>query len=189
LKPTADALNHLLRQNSWAGERLRAFAGKTARLSVPPFSSDLLITPAGEFSAAPKQTPVDAEITLRPSAALRAAFDPASAQSAAEIRGDAELATAVGKVLRDLRWDAEADLSRVIGDIPAHEIVRGGARVKTEITRKASALTGMLSEFWLEEQPQIAKKRHLEQFFQATNTLRDDVARLEKRLEQLERKT
>ncbi|MDR2220755.1 MAG: hypothetical protein LBE24_09290 [Methylobacillus sp.] len=185
MKPTADVLNHLLRQNTWAGEQLRVFSGKTVRLSLLPFSSDLLITPTGEFSAALEQTPVDAEITLSPSAALRAAFNPETAHQAASVNGDTELAAAMGKVLRDLRWDAEADLSRVVGDIPAHEIAQAGSRAKQEVARKASALAGMLSEFWLEEQPQIAKKRHLEQFFQSINTLRDDVGRLEKRLDRL----
>jgi ubiquinone biosynthesis protein UbiJ len=43
----------------------------------------------------------------------------------------------------------------------------------------------MLTEYWQEEQPLIAKKRHVEKFIQEVDQLRDDVARLEKRLAKL----
>lgn len=189
MKPTADVLNHLLRQNSWAGEQLRPFAGKTVRISISPFSSTLRIEPSGEFSPALDQTPIDAEIALSPGTALRALFDPETAASSAVLNGDPELGAAVGKVLRKLRWDAEADLSRIVGDIPAHELSKAGAHVRQELGRQAFALAGMFSEYWLEEQPQIAKQRHLEQFAREVDALRDDAERLAKRLERLEKKS
>ena len=188
MKPTADALNHLLRQNSWASEQLRPYAGKTVRISIPPLSSTLRIEPWGEFSPAADQTGVDAEITLSPGAALRALFDPETAASSATLVGDTELGAAVGKVLRKLRWDAEADLSRIVGDIPAHEFSKAGAHVRQELGRQALALASMFSDYWLEEQPQIAKQRHLEQFAHDVDALRDDVERFAKRLERLEHK-
>jgi ubiquinone biosynthesis protein UbiJ len=188
LKLSADALNHLLRQNSWASEQLRPFAGKTVRISLPPFSTTLRIEPWGKFSSAAGQDNVDAEIVLSPGAALRALFDPETAASAATLEGDTELGAAVGKVLRKLRWDAEANLSRIVGDIPAHELAQAGEHVRQELGRQALSLAGMFSEYWLEEQPQIAKRRHLEQFAREVDALRDDVERLAKRLERLERK-
>lgn len=188
MRPTADALNHLLQQNHWAAGQLRPFAGKTLRIVIPPFSSALLIEPSGEFSPAPRQAPIDAEIALSPGGALRALFDPETVASSATLSGDTELATAAGKVLRGLRWDAEADLSRVVGDIPAHELSRAGTHMRQEFERRTLALTSMFSEYWLEEQPQIAKRRHLEQFSREVDILRDDVERLTKRLERLEKK-
>lgn len=185
MKLTADALNHLLRQNSWASEQLRPYAGKVVKLALPPFSTTLAIDRAGEF--APTDAQPDAEIGVTPGAALRMLFDPAAMQGLATLNGDAELAAAVGKVLRGLRWDAEEDLSRVVGDIPAHELSQAGARIRAEIGRQALSVGGMLSEFWLEEQPQLAKQRHLEQFAREVDTLRDDVERCAKRLEHLER--
>ena len=188
MKPTADALNHLLRQNNWASEQLRLYTGKTVRISIPPFSSTLRIEPWGEFSPAADQTNVDAEIALTPGAALRALLDPETAATSAKLEGDTELGAAVGKVLRKLRWDTEADLSRIVGDIPAHELAKAGTGVRQEFKRQALALAGMFSEYWLEEQPQIAKQRHLEQFAREVDALRDDVERFAKRLERLEQK-
>lgn len=187
MKPAAHVLNHLLRQNSWTGDQLRPFAGKTVRISIPPFSSTLRIEPSGEFSPARDQASIDAEVALSPGAALRALLDPETATASAVLNGDPELGAAVGKVLRKLQWDAEADLSRIVGDIPAHEISKAGAHVRQELGRQALALAGMLSEYWLEEQPQIAKQRHLEQFSREVDALRDDVERFAKRLERLEK--
>lgn len=186
MKPGADALNHLLRQNPWAPPWLRPHAGKTVRLSLPPLQSTLTINAGGEFEAAMRGAAVDAEIRLDPAAALRLLLQPESAGSVASLTGDMELATAVGKVLQGLRWDAEEDLSRIVGDIPAHELSRAGSAVAREAGRQARALAGMLAEYWLEEQPLVAKRRHLQQFADGVDALRDDVERLEKRLQRLE---
>jgi ubiquinone biosynthesis protein UbiJ len=103
------------------------------------------------------------------------------------LEGDAELAANVGKVLQQLEWEYEEDLSRVIGDIPAQQLVSLGKRAVTEGRRQAESLAGMLAEYWVEEQPLIAKKRHLEEFSTEVDTLRNDVDRLAKRLKKLER--
>ena len=46
----------------------------------------------------------------------------------------------------------------------------------------------MLSEFWQEERPILAKKRHVEQFNIEVDTLKSDVARSEKRFAKLNKK-
>lgn len=186
MKLSADALNHLLRQNSWAAPELRPYAGKVVRLHLSPVRITLAIDALGEFSSAPESAETDAEIGLTPSAALRLLMDPEAAPSLVTLTGDAELGAALGKVLRGLRWDAEEDLSRLVGDIPAHELSQAGARIRQELGRQVWSLAGMLSEYLLEEQPLLAKKRHLEQFSRDVDTLRDDTERLAKRIEQLE---
>lgn len=189
MKLTADALNHLLRQNTWAAEQLRPYAGKVVRLTLPPLQTTLAINGAGEFAAAAPDAPVDAEISLTPGAALRLLLQPDAAANLATLHGDTQLATAVGKVLHGLRWDAEEDLSRIVGDIPAHELSRAGARIKHELGRQAWSIAGMFAEYWLEERPLIAKKRHLEQFARDVDALRDDAERLAKRIERLEKQS
>jgi len=188
LRLTADALNHLLRQNTWAAEKLRMHAGKTIRIAVPPFTSTLTVDGNGEFLSAAAASPIDAEIQLSAGAALRMLLQNGAASHAAMLQGDMELATSVGKVLQGLRWDLEEDLSRVVGDIPAHQLTQTGSHIRQELGRKASSLAGMFAEYWLEEQPLIAKKRHLDQFSRDVDTLRDDAERVTKRLEALEQK-
>ena len=48
-------------------------------------------------------------------------------------------------------------------------------------------LAEMLSEYWQEEMPVIAKIRHVAQFNSEVDTLRADVARFEKKLRKLEK--
>ena len=46
---------------------------------------------------------------------------------AVKIEGDVQLAAEIGWLAENLRWDAEEDLSRLIGDAPAHTLA-GAAR-------------------------------------------------------------
>ena len=46
-----------------------------------------------------------------------------------KIEGDVQLAADVGWLAENLRWDAEEDLSRLIGDAPAHALAEGGRRL------------------------------------------------------------
>ena len=185
--PIVGALNHLLRQNPWAAEELRAYAGKTVQLSLPPVATELTLIDSGEFVPAPDHATIDATLALTPLAALRFLTSGHLDQADLELQGDAEFASAVGKVLRHLEWEYEEDLSRLIGDIPAHELVGLGKRVIGEGRRQFWSVAGMLAEYWQEEQPLIAKKRHLERFASEVDRLRDDTERLAKRLEKLEK--
>jgi ubiquinone biosynthesis protein UbiJ len=185
LKLAAGALNHLLRQNAWAAERLRAHAGRTIKLSLLPFEAMFTIADNGEFLPAAEGAVAEAGIILTPTAALRLLADQPP-EKLVKVEGDSELATEIGKVLRQIEWEYEEDLSRLVGDVPAHELVKLGKHAIAEGRRQAASLAGMFAEYWLEEQPLIAKRRHLEQFSREVDALRDDTERLVKRLEKLE---
>jgi ubiquinone biosynthesis protein UbiJ len=191
LIPIYAALNHLLRQNAWAATRLQPYAGKTVRFNLPLVSSTVTLVDGGEFVPAIENAIPNATITLTPMAALRRIagqpLQPLQPLQPDDYRmeGDAELATSVGNVLQQLEWEYEEDLSRVIGDIPAQQLVSFGKQAVHEGRRQIESLAGMFAEFWLEEQPLIAKKRHLEQFATEVDTLRNDVERLEKQLAKL----
>ncbi|GBG15573.1 ubiquinone biosynthesis protein UbiJ [Novimethylophilus kurashikiensis] len=186
MSPAVDALNHLLHQNAWAPEHLQPYAGKTLRLELAPFSTDITIVDSGLLVPAVENPVIDASIALSPTAAFRFALSREFDLSGARMEGDLDLATGVGRVLQQLEWEVEEDLSRLLGDIPAHQLVSTGKRVVGEGKRQLRAFGEMLADYWLEEQPLIAKQRHLEAFSQEVDTLRDDLARLAKRIEKLE---
>jgi len=186
LKLAANALNHLLRQNAWATERLRAYSGRTVKLSLLPFEALFTIAGNGEFVPAAADAVAEAGIILTPTAALRLLADQPP-EKLVKVEGDSELAAEIGKVLRQLEWEYEEDLSKLIGDIPAHELVSLGKRVVAEGQRQFWSVAGMLTEFWQEEDPLIAKKRHLDQFAREVDQLRDDAERLSKRVDRLEK--
>jgi ubiquinone biosynthesis protein UbiJ len=97
--------------------------------------------------------------------------------------GDADFASAIHHVARNLRWDVEEDLSRVFGDIAAHRMTEAGRTIRRWGEQAADNTARSFTEYWTEEQPLVAARRDLDEFGRAVDQLRDDAARLEKRLE------
>jgi ubiquinone biosynthesis accessory factor UbiJ len=188
LGPTAAAagfVNHLLRGAGWAREALRRFAGRTARFELDPFTLSLTITDAGEVTPAAVDAASAATVRLTPGLMLRIAARDDSAWREIALSGDGEFAACLHHVARNLRWDIEEDLSRVFGDVPAHRMVRTG-RALQDWGEQALENTGRsFAEYWTEEQPLIAAGRDLAEFNRSVSELRDDLARLEKRVEYL----
>jgi len=181
-----DILNHLLRQQPWARDQLCRFSGKNLRLTVPPITLDLSIDNNGEFIPREPNAPLEAMLSLPASAALQFALSGKLDASQININGDTDLAHGVGDILRNLSWDVEEDLSRVMGDVPANTLMSFGKKIFAEGQRKVESIAGMFTEFWQEEDPLIVKQSHLEAFTADVDKLRDDTERLAKRIEKLQ---
>lgn len=188
LKPLLTRLlNHLVNQNSWAKEQLQPFGGKTVKFNIPPLGANLTILEDGGLAMAGESAQPDASITVPPSVALRLLANDDAASTLATLEGDTELAATLAKVLRGMSWEYEDDLSRLIGDVPAHQLAEFGRKAGHEIRSQGINLMQMLVEYWQEEQPLLAKKRHVESFNRDVDTLREDSERLEKRSEHLQK--
>ena len=181
----AAAINHLLRSASWARDALRRHAGKTARFEVFPFAVGLTVLDSGEVAPAGADAAPAATVKIAPGLMLRLAARDESAWREIDISGDTDFASAIHHVTRNLRWDVEEDLSRAFGDVAAHRMAET-ARTLQRWGEQAVENTGRaFAEYWTEEQPLIAGARDLEEFGRAVYQLRDDVARLEKRISNL----
>ncbi len=182
-KPLATRfLQHLTNQNQWSKPYLTAFAGKVIQLNVAFVTTNLLILEDGSLAIAGETATPDAIIHVPPSLALGLLAKDEAAKMQIKIDGDAHLASEIGKVLQHMRWDIEEDLSHIVGDIPANKMSNLSKKAFFEIKKQSVNLTEMLAEYWQEEKPMLAKKRHVEQFNTEVDALRSDVARLEKRL-------
>ena len=185
--PFALAVNHVLDQSPWAKERLTRFAGRTAALSVFPLTHRLTVNEDGSVSAAPADAPAAASVALSPPAFARLMAGDASARQEAQVAGDTGFAEEIAYLAQHLRWDAEEDLSKVVGDVAAHRMGEA-ARGFTEWSRQAAQNLGEnLRDYWVQEQPVIAGRPAIEKFVADVDTLRDDVERLAKRIERLEK--
>jgi ubiquinone biosynthesis protein UbiJ len=101
------------------------------------------------------------------------------------VAGDERLAAAVMTLLRHLRWDAEEDLSKLLGDVAAHRLVglaRGLAAWQADAARR---LAGTLADYAVEEKRLLVSKADFETFASDVSRLRDAVERLEKRARRL----
>lgn len=179
------ALNHLLAQNSWAPPRLAKFAGKTARFDIAPFSFACTIMEDGLLRAADAGVTADALCALPPSLLPRLALSDETAHAAIETSGDSELLKEIFFLSRNLRWDAAEDLSRVTGDIVAERIVAAAHDTRLQLRDAALHLSQSISEYLTEERPVLAKPRQAAAFIQQVDALRDDLARLEQRIDRL----
>ena len=179
-------LNRLLQQNSWALRRLQPYAGKIVCVECFPLTLLLGITDAGEVAAAANITP-EVTIRLTPGLMLRLAARDASVWNDIRVEGDPQLAAALNHIARNLRWDMEEDLSRVFGDIAAHRMAATARKLDDWGRLGADNLARAFTEYWTEEQPLIAGRAQIEQFNREVDALRDDLARVEKRIELRER--
>ena len=178
-------LQHLISQNSWASNLLQPFAGKSIQINVSFISASLVILENGNLAMAGETNIPDAIVTIPPSLLLRLLAKDEAANRQISIEGDTHLAAELAKVFSNMRWDYEDDLSNLIGDIPANKIGTFARDAANSVKETSVNLAEMLSEYWQEEMPLIAKKRHIEQFNAEVDTLGADVARFEKKLAKL----
>ena len=175
-------IQHLIAQNTWAAPLLQPFASQSVQLDFVLFKTSLVVLENGSLAIAGVTSIPDATITIPLGLLLRLMAKDEAAKLQIKVDGDTHLATALAKVLSQIRWDYEDDFSKLIGDIPANKIGEFARHTAGTVKDSASNLAGMLSEYWQEEKPILAKKRHVEQFNAEVDTLRADVERLEKRL-------
>lgn len=178
------ALNHLLAGADWARARLAPFAGRTLRLAAAPLDLALVVDDEG-YVATSGATDFDVTIKLPAATPLRVLEGPEAALRDARIEGSADFANTLGFVLRNLRWDYEEDLSKVVGDIAAHRIsTRLGGLFRWQ-QQAARNLAENLAEYFTEEQPLIAKPDAVARFASGVKELDANIGTLEARLARL----
>jgi ubiquinone biosynthesis protein UbiJ len=102
------------------------------------------------------------------------------------IRGDAEVAQKFRELAMLLKPDVEEELSRIIGDTPAHQALRL-VRMATGFSRRA-ARTGVrnMAEYLAHERGDLVPRAEAEDLYRGVERLREDLDRLEARARMLE---
>jgi len=174
--PRSPRAQHLCAQLE--GRSLAIKVGELARFHVASNGPTLQIT-TGDTAA-------DATLTGGPLSLLALAGDaPESVvqRGAVTISGDAQLAQQFRELAKLLRPDLEEDLSYVLGDVPAHQLGRL-ARLGAGWTRKAATTTlTNLAEYLAHERQDLVPRNEGEQFLRGVDSVREDLERLEARLE------
>ena len=179
------AINHLLEQNPGAPEGLARHAGKTVRLDGGLFTLDVAISADGAFIDSARPAP-DATIRLDPRLLLGLPLNGRAAFKALDSEGDASLLAELNRIFQTLRWDSEADLAPLLGDMAAHRLATGAHALRHWAKESRTAAAATVTEYLTEEQPLLANRPQAEQFYRDVDALRDDAARLEARLKRLE---
>lgn len=186
--PFTQFLNHLLAQESWARAVLQKHAGKLACIDLEVLQIRLRVAADGHvMNESDGDAPEDVRLHIKLADLPLIAQDSTRAVSYVKIEGDADFAQSISQLSQDLRWEVEDDLSRVVGDIAARRFVGGGRQVVHFIGQTHQKLQENFADYFLEENPLLVRPRAVQAFADQVNKTRDDVERLMKRLERIER--
>ena len=184
--------NHLLRQHeAWAPAQLLPFAGSTIEVVLKfgdqpsvnriQIGADGYLTKASQSNEAAR-----AKLTIPVKLdylSILSRDGVAGLMRSVQIEGDVDLASALGKLAKDLRWDAEEDLSRVFGDIVAHRMATGASQffsqanqffktTQTELAQRAAKPDSGL----------LVARQEFDQLKTDLRSLRDACDRFEQRM-------
>jgi ubiquinone biosynthesis accessory factor UbiJ len=122
--------NHVLMQEPEAQARLARQSGRVLEARWRIFVMRLAATPAGLLDLAAGAAQPDLTLTLTEEspwelaqAALRGDKPPV------RIAGDVQFAAEINWLVEHVRWDIEEDVSRIVGDAPAHAMGEAARRM------------------------------------------------------------
>ncbi len=184
-------LNRYIRLDPTALRRLAPLHGKLIRLYIRGLDVDLYLVPAPDGIQLYPQFDGEPDCTLSgaPLAFARLAGGERADQlfaGAVEIRGDSEAGQLFGDVLADLDIDWEEQLSRLAGDVAAHQIGAGARAAGRWGRQTVDTLPVDLAEYLQEEARLLPTRIETEEFIAAVDLLRDDVERLAARIHRLQ---
>jgi ubiquinone biosynthesis protein UbiJ len=187
LAPLESLLNRNLAASSAARALCKRLDAKVLALHVEGVPLSVYFKSHGESMTLHTEhhgTP-DATLSGSPLSLLRLAGPAPEAAlrgGSVHIEGDAEVAHTFSELLKAAQPDLEEELSRVVGDVAAHQI-GNVARSALRFARRAQdTLMQNVAEYLQEEGRDVPNRTEAEEFLQGVDQLRDDVERLEARL-------
>ena len=132
-------LNHVLMQEPQATERLARQKGRSMLVQWQAYSFKVVFTPAGLLDLASHSATPDLVLTLTETSPVALVQSwVAGDKPGVRIEGDVQLAADVNWLSDHVRWDVEADLARIVGDVPAHVLVDGARKIAAALQQFVS---------------------------------------------------
>lgn len=178
-------INHLIQQNPEHRSDLAEFSGKTLTVNIAGFRLQGRIGSDGFLQTASGGS--DTEITFRPSAVQKILSGTQPGVGDIGIEGDLMLGMSLLPILGSLRYYANDDLSRLFGDGAAGSITARAAVIGQAVKQIGRSLAEQIGEFSHEPESPVVDAETLAAWMEEVDRLRDDVARLNARLDRLER--
>jgi len=199
-------INHVLAGEPWASAELAKHAGKAIALEMPFGRFAVQITSSGLLEAVrhadsaeisdgeavpPIRTALVLTISSQALSTLLTSSGPIreNAFKSVTIAGDADLAQLLGRLAGQLRWEYEEDLSKIIGDAPAHFAVAQGKKIASAGKAAGRDLLENAVEYLSEEKRVLLNQRDFAIHKNQLMELRDSVERLDKRIALLQQRS
>ena len=190
LRPVVSLLNRNIAESTPARELCTKIEGTVVAVRVRDTALAAYFVVVDDALDIVTATPADPDVVICGSIITLARMAGQSGEAAIrdgslELTGDAELAGQFQQLLAYAKPDVEEELSAVVGDVAAHrlgEIARGVGRWG----RSARSTMGENIREYLQEESRDAPSRYeVNQFASDVGKLRDDVDRIEARLDQI----
>jgi ubiquinone biosynthesis protein UbiJ len=193
LRPVAKLLNRNIQESTPARELCAKLAGTVVAVRVSDTALAAYFIVDDEAIDVVAVTAQDPDVLITGSLLTLASLAGQSGTIAIrdgslDISGDAELAGQFQQLLSFARPDIEEELSGIVGDAAAHrlgEIARGLGRWGREAR---STMGANIREYLQEESRDVPSRYEVEKFNTDVSKLRDDVDRIEARLNRLQDK-
>jgi ubiquinone biosynthesis protein UbiJ len=185
-------LNRSLPRSPRAGELAASLRGKTVRIEARGLGWVVFVESVGtslRLSKARGEGASDAEISgsLMNLAALAGPHpEEVIRRGDVAIRGDAEVAQKFRELAMLLKPDVEEELSKLIGDTPAHQALRFVRGLAGAGRRAATTQVRNVAEYLAHESRDLVPRAEAEDFYRSVERLREDLDRLDARARLLE---
>jgi ubiquinone biosynthesis protein UbiJ len=185
------ALSRLLRSNPDTAARLAALEGSVIEIALRDSARSAYALPGAHGVTLKRRHEGAVAVKVSGRVADFLAYARASRRGDSlgagriEIAGDLAIAQQVQGLLADLSIDWEELLSRIIGDVPAHQVGRAARAVFAFGKQALAKLERDAADYLKHETRLVVSGQELEQFGRAVFTLADDIERLEARIKRL----
>ena len=184
------ALDVYLKQDPEAMQRCSAMEGKVIGVDISGTGLTLYFLPGsdGIQVATHYEGDVDTQLSGSPLGFARLALESredALFKGAVDLKGDTETGQQFQDLLADVDWDWEEQLSKVTGDVIAHQAGNAIRRSGQFLRDTGATLEHDISEYLQEESRLVPTRAEVDLFLEDVDQLRTDTDRLVARIERL----
>lgn len=185
------ALNHCLQMDPETLAQVTRLEGKVIELEILGVGKSIYLVPTADGLRVQSVFEGESDVTIKGGvfslARLGLSENPVSVfGDGVEMEGDAQLGRKVQHILDSLDLDWEEQLSRLSGDVLAHQVGNTVRGLFSWGSRTAETLGRDVAEYFQEESRDLVVKPELDQFLDQVDALRSDVDRLAQRVKRLQ---
>ncbi len=192
LTPMQATLNRNIGMSTPARDCARELDGHRVVISSPDLGVNLSFEFEQELVKLTTRDAQDADCVIggSPLTLLRLAGDDPQAafrDGSATIEGDALIGQTFQKFLKFARPDWEEELSRLVGDVAAHQLVRGFNSLFNWGRQSGESMARNAAEYFQEESRDLPSASEAQRFMREVDELREQADRVEARITHLEK--
>ena len=181
------AINHVIEQEKWARDLLLSREDQIIAISLPVGNFQLVIQ-NGLLTNTSDNTGL-AAVSLEISQEAIWAFlreGKSGAMKFVRISGDVDFAADLNRLAADLKWEAEEDLAKLIGDAPSRRILLESKKLFQQASLAVDDFKLGLRDYLVNEKNTLLGAQQFNEFKSEIRLLRYQLDRTEKKIIQLD---